>query len=144
MTYRHPVAPYVCELRFSGTPTQTAYTYTLTILQQTVSNLLSVSNGTDLNLPAGHYYAQALGDFTRPSPGHWTTARTNQMHWFLDGNQIGKVGGSDYHANESCDAAECAFTLHSSGVLTLRQTASANGSLSWTSDAIAYVWRVPR
>ena len=139
MTYRHPTAPYICELRFSGTPTQVAYTYTLTILQQTVANLLTVSNNTELNLPAGHYYAQALGDFTRTS-----TARTNQMHWFLDGVQLGKVGGTDYHANESCDAAECAFTLHSSGVLTLRQTANANGNINWTSDAIAYVWRVPR
>jgi hypothetical protein len=129
----------MAELRYSGTPTQVAYTYTLTLLQQTTANQFSVTNNTDLNLPAGHYYAAAHPDFTRTS-----TSRTNQIHWFIDGVQIGKVGGSDYHGGESCDLAEATFTLHQSGVLTLRQTAQANGTISLTNDALAYIWRVER
>ena len=128
----------MAELRFSGVPTQVAYTYTLTILQQTTASLFSISNNTDLNLPVGYYYASAHPDFTRTS-----TSRNNQVHWFLDGTQIGKVGGSDYYNSESCDLAEATFTLHSSGVLTLRQTAQAVGTINWTNDAHAYIWRVP-
>lgn len=129
--------PDIVELRFSGIPNATPYTYTLAILQQTGS-WASITNGTDLNLPSGYYYVSAHPDFTRTS-----TSRNNQIHWFLDGTQMGKVGGSDYYNSESCDLAEATFTLHSSGILTLRQTAQAVGTISWTNDAIAYVWRVP-
>lgn len=138
MTYRAPTKPYIAELRYSGSPTQVNYTYSLAILQQTES-LLSVSSGTDLSLPAGHYYCVAYPDFTRSG-----TTDNNQIHWFLDGTQIGKLGGSDFYGGESCDSAEAAFTLHVSGVLTLRQTAQNNNAITLTNDALAYVWRVPR
>jgi hypothetical protein len=139
MTYRSPMTPFVAELRWSGTPTQTNFTYTLNILQQTTPNLLSITNGTDLNLPTGHYYCAAYPDFTRSGTG-----QTNQVHWFLGGVQIGKTGGSDHYNSESTDIAEAAFTLHTNSILTLRQTAQANGTISLTNDAIAYIWRVSR
>lgn len=136
--FRSPQPPDMVELRFGGVPTQVNFTYDLTILQQTGS-LFTVTNNTDLNLPEGHYYAAAYPDFTRTS-----TSNNNQIHWFVDGVQTGKVGGSDYYSGHSTDIAQATFTLHESGILTLRQTAQNAGTITLTNDAIAYIWRVPR
>ena len=139
MTYRDPMNPFVAEIRFSGTPAAANFTYTLNILQQTTSNLLSVSNGTDLTLPPGHYYCVSYPDFTRASSSY-----SNEVHWFLDGVQIGKPGGSDHYGGQSTDLSEATFTIHEDAVLTLRQTAWSGSAISLTNDAIAYIWRVPR
>ena len=86
--YKSPQAPQIAELRYSGTPTGATFTYSITVLQQTES-FLSVSSGTDIDLPAGHYYAVSYPDFTRT-----IASRNNKVFWFVDGVQVGKEGGS--------------------------------------------------
>ncbi len=135
--YKAPQSPKVAELTYSGTPNAQSYTYTMTINQQT-TNFLSVSSNTDIVLSAGQYYAIAYPDFTRTA-----SSRRNQIHWFIDGVQIGSVGGSDHFNNESTDNAEATFTLISTGTLTLRQTDWSGNAITLTSDARALVWKMP-
>jgi len=134
--YKSPQAPQMAELSWSGTPSAAAYTYSMSVDQQS-SSFLSVSSGTDIDLPAGHYYAIAYPDYTRPGQ------RNNQIYWHVDGSQVGAVGGSDHFNNESTDNAEAAFTLTSTGTLTLQQTAWSGSALTLTSDCKAIIMRVP-
>ena len=136
--YRAPIPPDIAELRYSGTPTTASFTYDVILLQQS-SSFVTITNNTNIELPEGHYYVQALPDFTRAS-----ATRNNQVFWFLDGNQIGKEGGSDYYQSQSTDIAEATFTLHESGTLTLRQTAWSGSAIVLTNDSLIYIWRVPR
>ena len=135
--YKSPQSPQVAELTYSGTPSAQSYTYTMTVNQQTTS-FLSVSSSTDISLPAGQYYAIAYPDFTRTQ-----TSRANEIHWFVDGTQIGSVGGSDHFNSQSTDNAEAAFTLTSTGTLTLRQTDWSGSAIALTSDARCLVWKMP-
>lgn len=127
----------MAELTFSGTPTTQNYTYTISIDQQTES-FLSVSSSTDIDLPAGHYYAIAYPDYTRTS-----ASINNSIHWFVDGTQSGKIGGSDHYSNYSTDNAEVTFTLTSTGVLTLRQTDWSGSAITLTSHCRIIIMRVP-
>jgi|DEB0MinimDraft_10_1074344.scaffolds.fasta_scaffold01736_2 hypothetical protein len=136
--YKSPQAPQIAELRYSGTPTGATFTYSITVLQQTES-FLSVSSGTDIDLPAGHYYAVSYPDFTRT-----IASRNNKVFWFVDGVQVGKEGGSDYYSGQSTDCAQATFTLHEAGVLTLQQVAWSGAAITLTNDAFIYIWRVPR
>jgi hypothetical protein len=108
----------------------------MSIDQQTTS-FATVTSGTDIDLPAGQYYAIAYPDYTRPGQ------RTNQIYWFVDGTQTGSVGGSDHYNSESTDNAESAFTLTTAGTLTLQQTAWSGSPIALTSDCKAFVWRMP-
>lgn len=134
--YKAPQAPQVAELSWSGTPSAATHTYSMSIDQQTTS-FATVTSGTDIDLPAGQYYAIAYPDYTRPGQ------RTNQIYWFVDGTQTGSVGGSDHYNSESTDNAESAFTLTTAGTLTLQQTAWSGSAITLTSDCKAFVWRMP-
>ena len=134
--YKSPQTPQVAELSWSGTPSASSYTYAMSIDQQT-SVFATVSSGTDIDLPAGHYYAIAYPDYTRPGQ------RTNQIHWFVDGAQVGSVGGSDHYNQESTDNAEATFTLAATGTLTLRETAWSGAAITLTAHCKALVWRIP-
>lgn len=134
--YKSPQTPQVAELSWSGTPSASSYTYAMSIDQQT-SSFATVTSGTDIDLPAGQYYAIAYPDYTRPD------LRRHQMHWFVDGVQVGSVGGSDHFNGESTDNAEAAFTLAAAGTLTLRQTAWSGAAVTLTAHCKALVWRIP-
>lgn len=135
--YKSPQKPQIAELTWSGTPSSIFYTYNFSINQQTVS-FLSVSSSTDIDLIQGHYYCIAYPDYTRTSSNV-----NNSVHWYLDGSQIGKIGGSDHYSNYSTDNAEATFTLKATGVLTLRQTDWSGSSIALTSNSRAFVFRVP-
>jgi hypothetical protein len=135
--YKSPQSPKVAELSWSGTPSAASYTYSMSIDQQTAS-FVSISSGTDINLGSGHYYVVAYPDYTRAN----STIR-NQIYWFLDGSQIGAVGGSDHFNSESTDNAEAPFTVLTSGVLTLRQTAWSGSAITLTNQCKAFIYKVP-
>lgn len=135
--YKAPQKPQVAELSWSGSATTTPYTYSVSIDQQS-SSFLSVSSGTDISLPLGHYYAIAYPDYTRSATSH-----TNQIFWHLDGTQIGKVGGSDFNSGLSTDNAEAVFTLTSAATLTLRQTSLSGSALTLTANCKIIIMRVP-
>ena len=135
--YKAPQVPQMAELTFSGTPAAQNYTYTFVINQQT-QNFLSISSSTDIDLPSGHYYAIAYPDYTRAS-----TSANNAMYWHLNGTQGGKIGGSDHYTSKSTDNPEITFTLTSSGVLTLRQTAWSGSAITLTPNCRAIIMRVP-
>jgi hypothetical protein len=135
--YKAPQIPQIAELTYSGTPTSIFYTYTFSVDQQT-ENFLSVSSSTNIDLPSGHYYAIAYPDYTRASGNV-----NNSVYWYVNGSQVGKIGGSDHFSNFSTDNAEATFTLTSTGVLTLRQTDWSGTALTLTSNSRAYIFRVP-
>jgi len=136
--YQAPQKPDIAELTWSGTPTAAAFTYSMSVDQQT-SSFATVSSGTDIDLPAGHYYAIAYIDFTRLATG-----TNNEIYWYLDGSQIGMRGGSDHYQNESNDNPEATFTLNEPGTLTLRQTAWSGTALTLTTYCKALIWRVSK
>jgi hypothetical protein len=135
--YKAPQSPQIAELTWSGSATTTPFTYSVSIDQQTTS-FLTVTSGTDIDLPSGHYYAIAYPDYTRSA-----SSDTNQIYWHLDGSQIGKVGGSDFNGGLNTDNAEAAFTSLSTATLTLRQTSLSGSALTLTSDCRIIIMRVP-
>ena len=134
--YKSSQSPQIAELSWSGTPTGATFTYSMSIDQQTTA-FATVTSGTDIDLPPGHYYAIAYPDYTRPSQ------RVNQIYWFVDGVQTGSVGGSDHYNQESTDNAEATFTLTESGTLTLQQTAWSGAAITLTGHCKALVWKMP-
>ena len=135
--YKAPKKPQITELTWSGTPSAASFTYSMSIDQETES-FATVSSGTDIDLPAGHYYAVSYSDYTRAASG-----TNNRIYWFVDGSQVGKKGGSDHYDSLSTDNAEATFTLTSSGTLTLRQTDWSGSALTLTTHCKALVMRVP-
>jgi hypothetical protein len=81
------------------------------------------NSATEINLPAGHYFAQAYAD--------------------LNGSQEGHYGAVDFYNSKSSDVAETSFTLTSAGVLRLRITAQSGSNVTLNnSHCIALIWRV--
>jgi len=124
-------------LRWSGTPTLGTQ-MTFTVDQQLPSTFItSITNNTQINLPPGHYFAQAYIDYTRT-----TTSQNNQFAWFVNGSASGHYGSSDYYHYNTCDVAETAFTLNSSGTLHLEITGVNGSTLTLNNPhCIAIIWR---
>jgi len=131
----------VAYLRWSGTPSLNAY-MTFTIDQEVPSTFITslTQADTQINLPAGHYFAQAYIDYTRTS-----TSQNNQFAWLVNGTVNGHKGSSDYFHSNTCDVAETAFTLDSAGTLRLQIT-GVNGSTLSLNDphCVAIIWRVDK
>ena len=128
----------IAYIRWSGTPSVNTF-MTFTIDQELPTSFITslTQTNTEINLPTGHYFAQAYLDYTRTS-----TSQNNQFSWFLNGTQSGHYGSSDfYHAN-TCDVAETAFTLDSAGTLRLKIT-GVNGSTLTLNDphCVCIIWR---
>jgi hypothetical protein len=125
-------------LTWSGTPSLNTF-MTFTIDQELPSSFITslTQTNTEINLPAGHYFAQAYIDYTRSS-----TADNCAFAWFVNGTQSGHNGASDYYYGDTSDVAETAFTLNSSGTLRLK-VFGVNGSTLTLNDphCICIIWR---
>lgn len=128
-------------LRWSGTPTLNTF-LTFTIDQELPTSFINslTQTNTEINLPAGHYFAQAYIDYTRTS-----TSQNNQFGWFVNGSLSGHYGSSDYYHTNTCDVAETAFSLNSSGTLRLKITGE-NGSTMTLNDphCVCIIWRTDK
>lgn len=129
-------------LRWSGTPTLNTY-MTFTVDQEVPSTFITslTQANTEINLPAGHYFAQAYIDYTRSS-----TSDNCQFTWFVDGSTSGHYGASDFfNDSRTSDVAETAFTLNSAGALRLKIT-GINGSTLTLNDphCVCIIWRTDK
>jgi len=130
---------YMTSLTWSGTASTNTY-MTFTIDDELPSSFISslTSSNTEINLPAGHYFAQAYADYTRSA-----TSDNCQFSWYVDGSQNGHYGAVDFYNSKSSDVAETSFTLTSTGVLRLRITAQSGNNVNLNnSHCLALVWRV--
>lgn len=125
-------------IRWSGTPSSGTF-MTFTIDQELPSSFITslTQTNTEINLPAGHYFAQAYIDYTRTA-----TTDNNKFEWFVNGSQSGHVGSSDYYHANTCDVAETAFSLTSAGTLRLKIT-GVTGSTMTLNDphCVIILWR---
>ena len=131
----------IAELEWSGTPTTNTH-MTFTIDQELPSSFIAslTQTNTEINLPAGHYFAQAYIDYTRTS-----TSDNCQFAWFVNGTLSGHYGASDYYHNNTCDVAETAFTLDNAGALRLKITGTNNSTLTLNSPhCVCLIWRVEK
>lgn len=129
----------IASLSWSGTPTLNSYLAFSISSELPTSFISSLTNAnTEINLPAGHYYAQAYIDFTRSS-----TSDTFEFKWELGGVIRGHIGQTDLMNSRSSDVAETTFELTSSDVLRLKVT-GANGSAVTlnSSHCMILIWRV--
>ena len=128
----------IAYIRWSGTPSVNTF-MTFTIDQELPTSFITslTQTNTEINLPTGHYFAQAYLDYTRTS-----TSQNNQFSWFLNGTQSGHYGSSDFYHSNTCDVAETAFTLDSAGALRLKIT-GVNGSTLTLNDphCVCIIWR---
>ena len=125
-------------LNWSGTATTNTY-LTFSIDDEVPSAFITslTSSDTEINLPAGHYYAQAYCDYTRAS-----TNQNCQFSWYVDGSQSGHYGAVDFYNLKISDVAETTFSLTNAGVLRLRITAQNNAAVTLnTSHCLAIIWR---
>lgn len=124
-------------LNWSGTATLNTY-LTFNIDDEVPSAFITLTNSsTEINLPAGHYYAQAYCDYTRAS-----TSQNCQFSWYVNGSQSGHYGAVDFYNSKSSDVAETTFSLTNAGVLRLRITAQNNAAVTLnTSHCLAIIWR---
>jgi len=130
---------YMTSLTWSGTASTNTY-MTFTIDDELPSAFISslTSSNTEINLPAGHYFAQAYADYTRSS-----TSDNCQFSWYVDGSQNGHYGAVDFYNSKSSDVAETSFTLTSAGILRLRITAQSGNNVTLNSShCLALIWRV--
>ena len=129
----------VAYLKWSGTPNLNTH-MTFTIDQELPNSFIDslTQTDTEINLPTGHYFAQAYIDYTRTS-----TNQNNQFAWFVNGTISGHYGSSDYYHANTCDVAETAFSLDAAGTLRLKIT-GVNGSSLTLNDphCIVVIWRV--
>lgn len=126
-------------LNWSGTASTNTY-MTFTIDDELPSAFItSLTNlDTEINLPAGHYFAQAYADYSRSSVND-----NCQFSWYLNGSQEGHYGAVDFYNSKSSDVAEASFTLTSAGVLRLRITAQSGSNVTLNnSHCMALIWRV--
>lgn len=124
-------------LRWSGTPTVNTH-MTFAVDQELPTSFITslTQTNTEINLPPGHYFAQAYIDYTRTATSH-----NNQFAWFVNGTLKGHYGSSDYYHANTCDVAEAAFTLTSAGTLRLKITAE-NATLTLNDPhCVAIIWR---
>jgi len=126
-------------LNWSGTASTNTY-MTFTIDDELPSAFITslTKSATEINLPAGHYFAQAYADYSRSSVND-----NCQFSWYLNGSQEGHYGAVDFYNSKSSDVAETSFTLTSAGVLRLRITAQSGSNVTLNnSHCIALIWRV--
>jgi hypothetical protein len=126
-------------LNWSGTASTNTY-MTFTINDELPSAFITslTNSATEINLPAGHYFAQAYADYSRSSVND-----NCQFSWYLNGSQEGHYGAVDFYNSKSSDVAETSFTLTSAGVLRLRITAQSGSNVTLNnSHCIALIWRV--
>lgn len=134
----------ITKLRFSGTPTLNTF-LTFTIDQEFPSAFITslTQTNTEINLPAGHYFAQAYIDYTRSS----ATADNCRFHWFVNNTQTGHYGASDFIdgstvSGSTSDVAEAAFSLISAGTLRLKITDTTGSTLTLNDPhCICIIWR---
>ena len=126
-------------LNWSGTASTNTY-MTFTINDELPSAFITslTNSATEINLPAGHYFAQAYADYSRSSVND-----NCQFSWYLNGSQEGHYGAVDFYNSKSSDVAEASFTLTSAGVLKLRITAQSGSNVILNnSHCMALIWRV--
>ena len=126
------------KLNWSGTAKTNTY-LTFSIDDEVPSAFITnlTNSDTEINLPAGHYYAQAYSDYTRTS-----TSQNCQFSWYVDGSQSGHYGAVDFYNNKSSDVAETTFSLTNSGILRLRITAQNSTAVTLNSShCLAIIWR---
>ena len=126
-------------IRWSGTPSLNTF-MTFTVDQELPTSFITslTQTNTEINLPAGHYFAQAYIDYTRSS-----TSDNNQFGWFVNGSLSGHYGASDYYnGNNTCDVAEAAFTLNAAGTLRLKITGASGSTLTLNDPhCLCIIWR---
>lgn len=126
-------------LNWSGTASTNTY-MTFTIDDELPSAFITslTNSATEINLPAGHYFAQAYADYSRSSVND-----NCQFSWYLNGSQEGHYGAVDFYNSKSSDVAEASFTLTSAGVLRLRITAQSGSNVTLNnSHCMVLIWRV--
>lgn len=128
----------ITSLSWSGTPTLNTY-LTFSIGAELPSAFITslTNSNTEINLPAGNYFAQAYIDFTRSS-----TNDVFEFKWELGGVIIGHIGQTDLMNSRSSDVAESAFELTSAGVLRLKVTNQSGSSVTLNSThCMILIWR---
>jgi len=132
-------AVQITSLNWSGTPTLNSY-LTMSIDEELPTSFItSITSNTDINLPAGNYFAQAYVDFTRTS-----TNQTFEFQWEVGGSLEGHFGQTDLMNSRSSDVAEAAFELSSADTLKLKVTAKNNTSVTLNSThCMVLIWRTP-
>lgn len=126
-------------LRWSGTPTLNTF-MTFTVDEEFPSSFITslTETNTEINLPAGHYFAQAYIDYTRTS----ATADNCKFNWLVDDVQSGHFGASDFIDNSTSDVAETAFTLDNAGTLRLKITETEGSTLTLNDPhCVCIIWR---
>ena len=134
-------------LRWSGTPSLNTF-MTFTVDQELPTSFITslTQTNTEINLPAGHYFAQAYIDYTRSS----ATGDNCKFYWFVDDTQTGHYGASDFfnrttNSGSTSDVAEAAFTLSSAGTLRLKITDTAGSTLTLNDPhCICIIWRTDK
>jgi hypothetical protein len=131
----------IAYLRWSGTPTLNTF-MTFTIDQELPTSFITslTQTNTEINLPAGHYFAQAYIDYTRTS-----ISNNCAFSLFVDGVESGHGGSSDYYYSNTSDVAETAFSLSAAGTLRLKIT-GVNGSTLTLNDphCVCIIWRTDK
>jgi len=136
----------IAYIRWSGTPTLNTY-MTFTVDQEVPSTFITslTQTNTQINLPAGHYFAQAYIDYTRSS----ATADNCQFAWFVNNSLSGHYGASDYYYDNpspnTTDVAETAFTLDTTGTLKLKITGASGSTLTLNDPhCLCIIWRTTK
>lgn len=124
-------------LTWSGTPTLNTY-LTFAVGAELPSAFITslTSTNTEINLPAGNYFAQAYVDYTRSA-----TSDVFEFKWELGGSIIGHIGQTDLMNSRSSDVAEAAFELTSAGVLRLKVTSASGSAVTLNSHCMILIWR---
>lgn len=128
----------ITSLNWSGTPNLNSY-LTLAIDSELPSAFISslTNANTEINLPAGNYFAQAYVDYTRSSVND-----VFEFKWELGGSIIGHIGQTDLMNSRSCDVAESAFELTNTSVLRLKVTAVSGSAVTLNSShCMILIWR---
>jgi len=129
-------------LLWSGTPSVNTH-MTFSIDQELPTSFITslTQTNTEINLPAGHYFAQAYTDYTRAS-----ISQNNQFAWFVNGSLSGHYGSSDYYAGSNTnDVAETAFTLNNAGTLRLKITGASGSAVTLNNPhCVCIIWRTEK
>lgn len=128
----------ISSLNWSGTPTLNNYLTFNIDSELPTSFITSLTNtNTEVNLPAGNYFAQAYVDFTRSSIND-----AFEFKWEVDGTITGHIGQTDLMNSRSSDVAETAFELSNSGILRLKVTSTNGSTVTLNSThCVALLWR---
>ena len=134
----------ISTLSWAGSAALNSYCDFAILTEMPSSFVTSLTNSnTEINLPAGHYFAQAFPDYTR-------SASTEQIRFQfeLDGSLIDHFGQSDIYlhtgsSGNTCDNAEAVFTVTTTAVLRIK-VIKRDGSGTFTinsADSHVCLWR---